>query len=324
MNRRMKAVLLAAGLTAATAVASLVVLTAAFAKVMDPQNYCETGFSKLIDCTYHRTSTITGKSTPIFANPSDAASANSSEARDTPRLLYADVTAWAVVDCPTNTIARRLLCAATSDAAPVQAASDDATTGLPRPKPWFVTTAKDSTFIKAFHVETPRDLAGVLGFYRRELSKRGWSENGGAVVAPGRAVVAFTTPDGPALLRLTRQGDRTIADLSLRKPAATTVGLLPMPGQARLLLGNSTDDEASITINGQTIKLEADTKLADNPFTERKSSDSLDINLPPGKYKVTLKVASGAVQNRELELAADETWGLVAGPAGVPLPLHIY
>jgi hypothetical protein len=26
----------------------------------------------------------------------------------------------------------------------------------------------------------------------------------------------------------------------------------------------------------------------------------------------------------EFELAADETWGLVAGPAGVPLPMHLY
>ena len=53
------------------------------------------------------------------------------------------------------------------------------------------------------HIETPLDLAGVLVFYRFELSKRGWSENGGAVVESGGAVIAFTTADGPALLRLT-------------------------------------------------------------------------------------------------------------------------
>ena len=43
-----------------------------------------------------------------------------------------------------------------------------------------------------------------------------------------------------------------------------------------------------------------------------------------GKYKVSLKIASGAAQNREFEFAADETWGLLAGPAGVPLPVHLY
>jgi hypothetical protein len=122
--------------------------------------------------------------------------------------------------CPENTIARRLLCAVASDTAPVRAASDDLATGLPRPTPWLLTTGKNSPFIAAVHVETPLDLASVLHFYRGALSTRGWTENDGATVAPDRAVIAFTTSDGPALLRLTRQDGRTIADLSRRKPAA--------------------------------------------------------------------------------------------------------
>jgi hypothetical protein len=322
MNRRIKGVLLVGGLAVATAIASVVVLTGALAKAMDPQHYCDSGFSKLVDCTYHWSSTTTEQSTPIFTTPSNATSTLPSGSRDTFRPTY-DVTAWAVADCPRNYIARRLLCASEA-AAPPQAADDDAVTGLPRPKPWLVTTAKNSTFIKAFHVETPLDLAGVLGFYRLALSKRGWSENDGAVVEPDGAVIAFTTTDGPALLRLTHQDDRTIADLSLRRAAATDAAILPMPGQVRLLLGNSTDEEAFITINEQTIKLAARAELKDDTATGRKSPESQEINLPPGKFKVSLKIASGAAQNREFEVAADETWGLVAGPAGVPIPLHLY
>jgi hypothetical protein len=278
----------------------------------------------LIECRYHWSSRTTGQGNRIFNALANTTSATPSETRDTYRPLFVDVTSWAVADCPKNYIARRLLCAGTSSAAPVQAADDDAVTGLPRPKPWLVTTAKDSTFIKAFHVETPLDLAGVLDFYRVALSKRGWSENAGAVVELDGAVIAFTTSDGPALLRLTRRDDRTIADLSLRKPAAANGGIKPMPGQVRLLLGNSTDEAAVITINGQTVELAANAGLSDNPVTGRKSTDGQEINLPPGKYKVSLRIASGAAQNREFELAADETWGLVAGPAGVPLPLHLY
>jgi hypothetical protein len=328
MNRRTKGVLLVGSLAVVTAVAAVVVLTGALAKAVDPQGNCDSGFSRLISCTYHWSSKSTHQSTPIFTTPANATSTTPAGSRDTFRPTY-DVTSWAIADCSNNYIVRRLLCAAASDAAPAQASDDDAVTGLPRPKPWLLTTAKDSTFIKAFHVETPLDLAGVLHFYRLALSKRGWTETDGAVVEPGRAVIAFTTSDGPALLRLTRQDDRTIADLSLRKPAAVNAGMLPMPilpipGQARLLLGNDTDEEAVITINEQTIELAAGAKLADDPATGRKSPDSQEINLPPGKYKVTLKVASGAVQNREFEVAADETWGLVAGPAGVPLPLHLY
>ena len=44
----------------------------------------------------------------------------------------------------------------------------------------------------------------------------------------------------------------------------------------------------------------------------------------PGKYNVSLKVASGTAQNREFELVAGGGWGLLAGPAGIPLPLHLY
>jgi hypothetical protein len=324
MNRRTKVVLLVGSLTVATALATVVELTVALAKIMDPQHYCETGFSKLINCTYHRSSITTGQSTPIFTTPSNATSTLPSGSPDTFRPTYVDVTSWGVADCPRNYIARRLLCAVPSEEAPAQAADDDPVTGLPRPKPWLLTTAKDSTFIKAFHVETPLDLAAVLRFYRLELSKRGWSENVGAVVEPGRAVIAFTTSEGPALLRLTHHDERTIADLSLRKPAATNAGILPMPGQVRLLLGNATDEEAVITINEQTIELAAGAKLADDPATGRKSPDSQEINLPPGKYEVFLKLASGAAQSREFEVAADETWGLVAGPAAVPIPLRLY
>lgn len=164
----------------------------------------------------------------------------------------------------------------------------------------------------------------MLGFYRLELSERGWSENAGAVVGPDGAVIVFTTSDGPAQLRLTRQDDRTIADLSLRKPPLTNAGIKPMPGQVRLLLGNATKEEAVITINEQTIKLAAGLELMDDSVTGRKPHDSQEINLPPGRYKVSLKIASGAAQNREFELAADETWGLVAGRDGAPLPLRIY
>src|SRR5262249_2630377 len=131
-------------------------------------------------------------------------------------------------------------------------------TGLPLPKRHVITTAHNSPFIKSVHVETPLDLAAVLGFYRAELGERGWKENDGAIVEPDRAVIAFTTTDGPALLRLAHQDDRTMADLSLRKPGAVEkADILPSPGQVKLIFGNGTDEEAVITINNQTIKLAA-------------------------------------------------------------------
>jgi hypothetical protein len=352
MKRRTQGVLLVGSL----AVASLVVLAAGLARGAD-HRHCKIGFL-WISCSWSSTAVTRGipgiPSSSFTADTTPSGSVTRSIARSNRRYGsgYEDVTSWAVTSlCPQDYIAKRLPCAVASVAAPAQAASDELevelsdATGLPLPKRWVLTTAKNSALIKAVHVETPLDLAAVRGFYRAELSRRGWTENDGAVVEPDRAAIAFTTTDGPALLRLVHQDDRTIADLSLRKSAAADAGILrtiadlarrklsgpdadilPASGQARLMLGNDTDEEAVITINGQTITLaaRAGTNLADAADAKRKSPDSPEIDLPPGKYKVTLKLASSAAQNRELEVAADEAWGLLVGPAGVPLPVHLY
>jgi hypothetical protein len=279
MKRRTKGVLLVASLAVATVVATIGMLSAALTRVLGPNHQCETGFSTLIDCTYLASSRTTVQGRPIFTT-------STAPSHPIGTILSADQTSWAVADCPRNDIAKRLLCAAPSVAAPAQAASDDVVTSLPLPKPWFLRTAKNSLVIKSVHVETPLDLAAVLGFYRAELSKRGWTENDGAVVAPERAVIAFSTADGPALLRLIHQDDRTIADLSLRKPAAVDAGILPRPGQVKLLFGNGMDEDAVITINELTIPLadRAGYELADSAADARKLPDSQKIDLSPGKY----------------------------------------
>ena len=324
MNRRMKGVLLTGVLAVAMAFATVVLLKAALARVLDPYNYCETGFSSLSGCSYHWSSTSTGLSSPIFTTPSRPESSAPSDARDKFKPISVNVTSWAVADCPSSTIAERLLCTPVTTL--LQAASDDLATGLPRPKPWVVTTGKDSPFIRAVHVETPLDLASTLGFYRDELSKRGWTEHIGGVVEADGATIAFTTLEGPALLRLTRQDGRTIADLSVRKPAAANAAIMPKQGEARLLLGNTRDEEAVITINERVIKLTAHAgrDVTNDPESAGTSPDRSDINLPPGKYKVSLKIANAAAERREFEVAAGETWGLLVGPAGVPLPVRIY
>jgi len=329
MNRRTQGVLLVGGL----AVATVGVLALGLPRGFD-HRHCKLGFLS-ISCswtTHQRTTGIParGWKSPLEATSGPITITNSSSRRAS-ESGYDDVTLWAVTSlCPQDYIAKRLPCVAASVAAPARAASDELqvqlsdATGLPLPERWILATVKNSPFIKSIHIETPLDVAAVLGFYRAELSKRGWTENDGAVVEPDQAEIAFTTTNGPALLRLVHQDDRTIADLSLRKPAAAKADIRPRPGQVKLMLGNDTDEEAVITINEQTITLAARAghSLTDAPG--RKMADSPEIDLPPGKYNVTFKVASNAAQKREFEVAADETWGLLVGPAGVPLPVHLY
>jgi hypothetical protein len=244
---------------------------------------------------------------------------------------YVDQTWWAVRShCAPDSFAERLLCIPVAFMARSASAGFEAKlsedTGLPLPEGWALATAKNSPQINSVHAETPRDLAAVLGFYRAEFGKRGWTENEGAAVTPDRAAIIFTTTWGPALLRLSRQDDRTIADLSRRKPAFAKAGIVPKPGQVRLMIGNKIDEDAIVTINAQTINLPAGAgkELVNSEDAADKLPDSQKIDLQPGKYKITLKVSSGAAQSREFEVAANETWGLLVGPDGAPLPMRLY
>jgi len=270
---------------------------------------------------------------PVTPDPARISSADSIRLgwQRTSGTTYVDQTWWAVRDrCSADTLGERLLCDAVAVLARATSRtfegkmSDDE--GLPLPDGWSLMTAKNSPFIRSAHVETPRDLRDVLGFYRAALDDRGWTEIDGAAVEPDRAVIGFTTADGPASLRLTRQDNKTIADLSLRKRMVATAGLLPKPGQSRLLLGNQTDDAADITVDELTINLPAHAgeKLAYSDHVAGELPDRQKIDLPPGKYRVTLKVGGGAAERRELEIAANETWGLLVGPDGAPLPMRLY
>ncbi|HEV2155776.1 hypothetical protein [Bradyrhizobium sp.] len=238
---------------------------------------------------------------------------------------------WAVRDrCAPDYLGERLLCDALGVLARAASRTFEskmsADVGLPLPGGWGLMTANNSPFIRSAHVETPLDLAAVLGFYRAALGQRGWTENDGAVVEADRAVIAFATSDGPASLRLTRQDGKTIADLSLRKPPVATAGFLPKPEQGRLMLGNRTDGAAIVTINERTINLaaRAGENLANSDSTAGELPDGQKLDLSPGKYKVTLKVDGSAAQSREFEVAANETWGLLVGQDGAPLPMRLY
>ena len=79
---------------------------------------------------------------------------------------------------------------------------------------------------------------------------------------------------------------------------------------------NVGDSEAALTINKQTIRIAAG---AGGPHAKGPSLD-----LPPGKYQYSLKVAGHPAQIDAIEVAADDTWGLMVAPDGAVMPLHVY
>ena len=84
---------------------------------------------------------------------------------------------------------------------------------------------------------------------------------------------------------------------------------------AKLVIGNPMPMEAVVTINKQAIKVAAGVGA--------KAPDGPTLDLAPGKYKFSIKLPGVPLHNDELDVGADETWGLLIGPGGA-LPLRAY
>ncbi|MBX9710847.1 MAG: hypothetical protein K2X60_07430 [Xanthobacteraceae bacterium] len=204
--------------------------------------------------------------------------------------------------------------AANTSSEPLEADSESA---LPVPKqhtlsaPGAWSMPGGSPFRRELDATVPANLDAVLAFYRKELTKREWKElSQGAVVKSDKVVLAFTSPDGPAVLKLGRGNGETSVNLVQKNPVeAGKAGIAPASGQVKVMFGNMGNSEAAISINAQTIKIAAG---VGGPATPKGPT----IELPPGKYKYALLVAGRAVQNAELEVAADDTWGLMVAPVG--------
>jgi hypothetical protein len=187
--------------------------------------------------------------------------------------------------------------------------------GLPVPKRHTLAEGTQTPFRQELKASVPLDLATVLDFYRRELSKRSWKEQT-AVAAPDRTVVVFATPDGTAVLKLGRKDSETSVSLAVKNPdAAKQAGIIPKPGQVKVLFGNMLGTDAVVTINNKTIKVGAGVGA--------KAPDGPTLDIPPGKYKYSLKLPGKPAQKEELEVGADEAWGLLIGPGGA-LPMNVY
>jgi hypothetical protein len=207
-----------------------------------------------------------------------------------------------------------------------EALEADPDSALPVPKQRSMTSigtgkmpGSDAPFRRELEASVPAGLNSVLAFYRSELGKRGWQETAeGAVLKPDQAQLAFTSPDGPATLKLGRRNGETSINLAQKYPAAAAkADVVPKPGQSKLLFGNIGKSEATVSINNQTIKVAAG---AGGPQSARPPM----IDLPPGKYRYTLKIAGGPARNDQIEIGAGDTWGVMIGPGGDVLPLQMY
>lgn len=188
--------------------------------------------------------------------------------------------------------------------------------GLPVPKRHTMVVGTKTPFRREVSANVPLELGVVLDFYRRELGKQKWKEDdAGRDVTATTARIGFLGDDGTAVLKLGRKDNETTVSLIVKNPqAAKQAGVLPPPGKVKVLFGNILPNAASLTFDGKPISIPAGagTKAPDGP--------SLDV--APGRYRYSIK-SRGGVQNDEVDVHADETWGLMVGPGGI-LSLQAY
>ncbi|MBR0707678.1 hypothetical protein [Bradyrhizobium liaoningense] len=174
-------------------------------------------------------------------------------------------------------------------------------------------------FRRELEASIPAPLGDVLAFYRTELGKLGWQEKTeGATVSAERAQIEFTSPQGPAVLKLGRARGETTVNLAQKNPdAATKADIMPKPGQARVMFGNIGPKEASLTINKQTVKIAAGAGGPQSPKGPM-------LDLAPGTYQYALRMPGRPARAESLTVAAGDAWGLMVGPTGEVLPLQMY
>jgi hypothetical protein len=113
-----------------------------------------------------------------------------------------------------------------------------------------------------------------------------------------------------------RDGDATTVRLTQRKPEqAAKLGFVAPPGKGRILLGSVLETEAVVTINRQTVTVP--------PRAGEQGGSGPKLDLPPGKYKISIKISGKPAFDEEVSVVLGETTGLLLGPGGI-LPVQVY
>lgn len=199
----------------------------------------------------------------------------------------------------------------TTEEVPADGLIADEEDGLPFPDNKTSRLSTTTPFRKTVTVVVPSTVEAVSKFYLRELPKRGWKENAAATkIGAEEAALNFIGADGNLSVKLTHKEGDVTAVLATRNAAkAKAEGILPQANRGRLILGNASNQNVVLTINGQQYKLAA-MKGAKDP------KDGTTLHVLPGKYTVSIQTPGQAEQKEDLNIAVDEVWGVIIIPMG--------
>jgi hypothetical protein len=191
---------------------------------------------------------------------------------------------------------------------------------IPLPSDQSGYSSEGTKFRRVVSVASPSDLAALQELYQAELPALGWRPVKDEETLPDDDVVtlAFVGDEGSLTVELKEAGTGTEILITTKNPtAAQEAGVLPPAGKARLILGNINEETVTVTLDGKAYQVEPEAGMGD-------TLEGLTmVDLAPGTYTVEVEIPGAGEFSEEVELKADEAWGVMAGPGGL-LPLQFY
>ncbi len=218
---------------------------------------------------------------------------------------------------------------ATSDPGPLSLVEEE---GFPVPSDYEYLSTMESPFAIIVTFGSPSDMDTLVELYETELPGQGWEFIAHSLDGDV-ARLYFENSDQKLSINLwINDGEispdlagQTSVELTVKDPvAAAEAGILPPPGQARILLLNSAEVDLTATINQQEIK------LTPIPMSTEFPEDPPSIDLPPGQYTFTISVPDGSVTSHDIEIgldkeiAPDEIWALILDVGMSPMEWPVY
>ncbi|MDA1053530.1 MAG: hypothetical protein O3C40_24030 [Planctomycetota bacterium] len=172
-----------------------------------------------------------------------------------------------------------------------------------------------SNFRKTYRAVAAMPLAEVASFYRTQLAAKGLKQAGSGATDDA---MQFKNDTMELSVALKRQSGETAIEVVTREVAlAQREGVLPEPGKGRLVLANAHNVDVAFTIRKTDYRLKAGRGAKD-------FKQALNYSIPPGVYKVVIKIPGEPQQTERIELTEGSTWGIIALPTGGYLPTQLY
>lgn len=179
---------------------------------------------------------------------------------------------------------------------------------LPLPNDRSSTESSKTPYRQTLAARFPATLDQAVKFYRKQMALKKFAEDAKAAkIGKQSAELLFTNSEGPVRVSLkTADDDVTVELVKRNEAAARKDGIVPTAGMAKLMIANTTELAATITVAGKTYSLKAG-EGSENP----KSATKIDIK--PGKVTLTIKVGRKPARTETIEVPADVSMGYLLG-----------